>query len=537
MRWAVLLILCAVVASGCGAARAPGLAPVAASDADALASDAQSLDTATQDSCTWTGLGEPPDLSQPCDLGSTRGEDCRCWNKTPPVPGSGAPVGSRLGVSGFLPLGGDPGSVARRAVYAGLMKDLGATVLRQELRWDLVEPNQGQFDWSQPDVLVATAKAQGWRLIGLLGYGNTWASKLGKAQNDFNFPPDDPQDFATYAAAVAGRYKSDAKDWEIWNEQNSGWRFWKNAEGSAAGDPKGYADLLMATHAAIHQANPDAVVSYGGLFYLPQFIPGAEAFFSASVAARPALSQAFDAMAYHPYALYPPINPPEFSTPVGQAGIVRFAVDETARRMHELINAATPTPRPLWVTEVGWPADDGIDELSAVSEVEQAAYLVRTAVLLLAANVDFVCWYTVMDMPPAADNPVPWERSFGLYRWDADPNDNIPPQPKPAANAHATLAHTLGTLRFSEDEAKAGRTTAPQQLAFVSQDAKEIVHVAWDWQATGDATQLAWFRARPGYGYQATDMVGKPLPVTLHADARVEFAVGRNPVYVREVAP
>ncbi len=503
--------------------------------ADAPTADVLAADVASGPDCHWAGLGDPPDLSIPCDLASTRGDDCRCWNANPPLPGSGAPVGARLGVSGFLPLGSDADSAARRKVYAGLMHDLGATVLRQEIRWDMVEPNQGQFDWTAADILVATAKAEQWRLIGLLGYGNLWASKLGKSQNDYDFPPDDPNDFATYAAAVAGRYKADAQDWEIWNEQNSGWRFWKNANGDAAGDPKGYADLLLPTYAAIHKENPAAHVAYGGLFYLPQFIPGAEAFFSASLAARPQLAQAFDALAYHPYSLYPPINPPEFSTPPGQPGIARYAADETARRLQQLIVSDAKTPRPLWVTEVGWPADDGIEDLAPVSETQQAQYLVRTALLLISANVEFVCWYTVMDMPPAADNPVPWERSFGLYRWDADPNDGKPPEPKPAGLAHAALAQTLGKLLFSQDEAKAGLTTAPQQLAFTSADAKEIVHVAWNWQAQGDETQPAWFHARKGYGYQATDMWGKPIGVTMHADTRVEFPVGRAPVYVHEI--
>jgi hypothetical protein len=73
-------------------------------------------------------------------------------------------------------------------------------------------------------------------------------------------PPDDPQDFANYAAAVAERYQGRLRYYQVWNEPNI-WQEW----GNQPVDPEGYTALLCATYAALKQVDPNIVVVSGVL--------------------------------------------------------------------------------------------------------------------------------------------------------------------------------------------------------------------------------------------------------------------------------
>ncbi|MFZ4580227.1 MAG: hypothetical protein ACOYOB_17735 [Myxococcota bacterium] len=466
-----------------------------------------------------------------CELAAERKLEwgCLCLDPTEPVPPQLPSVGQRLGISVVLPSGSSPKVAALRAFIADELVKIGVRVVRTDLRWDDIEPQPGQFQWQEADQTVQELTSRGLRVIGLLAYGNPWASVLGNANSDPYYPPDDPQDFAKFAAAVAARYQGTVTDWEIWNEQNAGWRFWKNPA-SMSGVPKDYAALLKATHTAIHAVAPAAVVSFGGLFYLPQAILGAEEFATQAFAAVPDPGASFETFSYHPYSAYPPRDPPEFAAPAGKGNPERYAIDDTARRLDQLLFEHTGTKKPLWITELGWPTE------AAISELDHARFLVRAWVLALSVNVEVLCWYTFMDHPPESES-VLWEKVFGLYRYDGDVLDGTVPQPKPAAIAHRSLAHFLGNLGWSADEST--RSTARRQHAFASADLSRAVHVAWDETVPEGQTVAAWFPARPNWTYRLALSTDPPpaddltLPVLQpDAEGRLQLQVGRTPVYV-----
>src|SRR5207248_1378000 len=98
--------------------------------------------------------------------------------------------------------------------------------------------------------------ARGLRVIPILAYGHPDYSSRGAfvggtplgggippfyVANAQYFPPDNPADFARYARTVAHHYRRQAIGFEIWNEQNEGWRFWPPHE-----DPAAYGRLLCA---------------------------------------------------------------------------------------------------------------------------------------------------------------------------------------------------------------------------------------------------------------------------------------------------
>lgn len=136
------------------------------------------------------------------------------------------PLHSLLGISADLPLGADPTSVARRKASLDAAIDLGGVMIRRDFAWNDIEPMKGMSDYSGYDRVVNDATLRGVRLLPILDYGVKWANA---AATDEYFPPTDPADFARFAGATAQRYQGKMVAWEVWNEPNNGFRFWKGA--------------------------------------------------------------------------------------------------------------------------------------------------------------------------------------------------------------------------------------------------------------------------------------------------------------------
>ena len=149
-------------------------------------------------------------------------------------------------------------------------------VLRESFDWHRVEPRRGYFEWAKFDQAVEVAAAHNLAILGRLQYSAGWASSApasvtGTAR--YYYPPDDPDDFAAYAAAVVERYKDRVHVWEIWNEPNEA-NLWRPSP-----SPSGYAAVLKAAYGAIKAVDPDAIVVSGGLSTRPDqaFLDGLEA--------------------------------------------------------------------------------------------------------------------------------------------------------------------------------------------------------------------------------------------------------------------
>ena len=268
------------------------------------------------------------------------------------------------------------------------LKRVGAKSLRSDLLWHLVEPEKGVWDWERYDALVDALEAADIEFIALLAYGNAWASSQTHSSN--MYPPDDPADFANFAAEVAKRYEGRVRRFEIWNEPNAG-RFWMP---EMSGDPVAWAELVLVTEAALREANPEAEVILGGTFFHNQLIPGTVQFLSEAVEAYPELLDRADAVAVHPYTLYPPRVAPE-----SDEGKEIPLVEMLAQ-----LRAITGD-LPVSISEFGWPAWGNL------SEEDQAVFFERAALLALSQEVIDLCWYTLWDFENPEENP---EDAFGL---------------------------------------------------------------------------------------------------------------------------
>jgi len=359
-------------------------------------------------------------------------------------PGGGVPKGCRssaqydeplvsgIGLSSHLPWGEDEGDTAQRQYEVEQWAQLGVRLVRRDLYWASIEPERGVFDFDGADIVVAAAESVGAEPLGLLVYGNSWATA---DSDDTMVPPDDPADFGDYAAAVADRYAGRVSRYEVWNEPNAGVRFWKPEE-----DPEAYGELLSVAADRVHEADPDALVAFGGLFH-PDLVvttPGPE-FLEQTFAAVPALADQLDAVAFHPYRY--PFTAPEWEDDT-QLSLTSDICD-----LWDLLDDLGASDLELWITELGWhTARNSL--VAGVDETDQAAYLVRSALISLAQGCPVYQWYTFRD---SGTDSTDQEQMFGLYGHDADPTTDPPAEPKEAAAAFVTLTEMLGDHDRIED--------------------------------------------------------------------------------------
>ncbi len=286
-----------------------------------------------------------------------------------------------------------------------ILEQLGVTSLRGDLRWDRIEPQLGAFDFSAYDPVVDALADRGVEQLALLAYGNPWASSDPEA--DAMYPPDDPADFAAYAGTTAEHFAGRITRYEIWNEQNAGYRFWKPG---LDGDPQAYGALFAAAADAVHAADPAATVWIGGTFFHEQFITGAVNY----LAAMPAEAwEVADGLAFHPYTFYPPSVPPEYAGPSDVSlGSEEIPLVEMIASLRDVAAAAGRPDLPVAVTEFGWPSWGEVDLQ------EQADWAERSVLLGLSQGVGTWCGYTIFNRDPGGA-----EDRFGM----ADPDGTLTP--------------------------------------------------------------------------------------------------------------
>ncbi len=410
---------------------------------------------------------------------------------------------------GDLPLDAAGDSTAKRAGYFNAASDLGLRMIRRDFAWNEIEPVAGQYQWATYDALVAQAAAAGVQILATLHDPPTWAAADPDAAPTLGgeSPPRNPADYAAFAGAVAARYRGKLAGLEIWNEPSNGFRFWQPTLG---GDPAAYGALLSAAHDAIHAADPQARVLFGGCTFDPQLIPGAVAFQSGAFAATPGLSGKFEAMALHPYDLYPPSTAPEYGS--------QFETPLPAKIEEELwlLGQNGAADAPVWLTEIGWPVTADVDESA------QARDLVRATILAAASGADAVFWYTLRDGPnPDASPP---EDAFGLLHndgqfqgGDAGATESTPKRSYLALKA---LLRTVGD-RWPDAASPSvpGLPTDGHAVHFAGAGSGAVI-VLWTEGSTGAVTL-------PGVQGSVVDVLGASKGAL-----GASVAVGPDPVYV-----
>ncbi len=282
-----------------------------------------------------------------------------------PTPAPGPELPRRdLGITEDVQYLSGPELDARLDAYV----QLGVRWVRFQVIWDVVERHgPGTADWSRYDELVRELHERGLKPLAIIQTTPAWA-RVPDCEHVL-CPPADAADYARFAAEAAARYAGRIQHWEIWNEPNNHY-FWKPGP-----EPQAYAELLVAAHAAIKAADPQAVVVTGGL--APAMTERVEAggyqwvnpveFVSALYAHG--ASKSFDVLAAHPYT-FPHLPPHPF---IGSAWYEMYGTSPSIR---SLMEAHGDAHKPIWATEFGAPTGPTSNP-RALTEQEQAEMLER----------------------------------------------------------------------------------------------------------------------------------------------------------------
>jgi endoglycosylceramidase len=329
-----------------------------------------------------------------------------------------------IGLSTHIPLGS--GSAAQ-AQELDMEQQAGVKWIRTDFAWSTIEPVEGEFHFEAYDPMVDEALAHGIQVVALLDYGVGWART--EPGNDSSL---DAGKFGKFAGAVAQHFKGRISTFEIWNEEDLP-NFFKPEP-----DPQKYGELLRHAHAAIRAANPGALVLFGGLSSASVAVGKPWGFFEEVLHLHPDLGSHFDALAIHPYTLAQSLAP-EQENPAG-------TLEDMLIAARKVLSRFGLERKPLWLTELGWPACpcpplEPPVFIPNVSYEDQASYLVRSALLAWRQRAATWLWYDFID----ADGSVPLfsENYFGLVQHDTNPEDGIPPAPKPAFQALSAMTKLL----------------------------------------------------------------------------------------------
>ena len=311
------------------------------------------------------------------------------------------PTSSPFGISAHFGRGDDLSLIP-------LVSLLGVSMVREDATWSQIEQAPGQYNFSTLDPSMYELQQNNLTPLLILDYTNRLY--------DNNQTPYDSAGltaFANYAKAVVSHYGSQLKTVEVYNEYNGIF-----STGVCADKASCYAQMLQATYPAIKAVRPDVTVIGGAVF-------SADLAWFRQLFQQKALRY-MDAVSDHPYTTSNFVSP---------------EMEDTKKQMENLkalIKSSNGgTAKPLWITEMGWPTS-----FLHVDERTQADYLVRAALLSVAAGVDKFFWYDLLNDGTSTFDD---EDNFGLLN---RPDYSGLYTPKPSYVAYAVLTRQLSGQHF-----------------------------------------------------------------------------------------
>ncbi len=233
---------------------------------------------------------------------------------------------------------------AEQAAQFELMASSGVETVRTVFPWWKIEPDPGQPpDFSETDRLVALASAHDIRILPVVAYTPSWAAI---DPGRYASPPRDVDDYTAFLENLITRYgpagtfwaerpdlpKRPLREWQIWNEPHLQ-NYWDTTgRGTNAWAPE-YAALLKASSRRIKDLDPGATVVLAGL---------------ADFAWRH-----YDRLARFKIARHYDVAALNFFT--SRAHRVLKGV----RYFRAALRRGHAPRRPIWLTEVTWPAGKG----------------------------------------------------------------------------------------------------------------------------------------------------------------------------------
>jgi MYXO-CTERM domain-containing protein len=388
-----------------------------------------------------------------------------------PAPAGAGDLASRLGVN--IHFTSDDKAL-------DIIAAAGMTRVRMDLGWGGVETTMGKYDFSAFDALVSALASRGLKLHLILDYFNN----LYPTAADPGYAATTVPAFAAVSKAAAAHFAGKGVTYEVWNEENGG--FWVPQANAAQ-----YAELCAAAIAAVHQGDPAALVTTGGLAGFDY------AFLEATLDAGGGVGA--NAVGVHPYR---------------QNG-GESASDDLAF-LRAIVAGAYATPPPVWDTEWGyssqWFGGDAGGH-TAAARMLQAQRASRELLSAWALGFPMAIYYDIRD---DGTDPANSEHNFGLVQ-----NDYTD---KPAIVAVRTLSAAAASRTFA-GFLPVGFTSLHAMLLV---GANDRVVALWS-EAPGSTTHVG----VPANG-TATDMLGAPVALDIDAgSASVTVSEVAGPMFLK----
>ena len=300
-----------------------------------------------------------------------------------------------------------------------LLKQAGFGWVRIDLRWDEIEKWEGEYDFEKYDLAFEALQKADIGIVAILGYSNGYYDKdyspvSEKALEAFN----------NFVSAAAERYKNMNVIWEIYNEPNfSTWRPEVNVDQ--------YIKLANMTSQTLRRLSPErpivgpalsGPVSHGGTEVdKPMFRDFLEHVLDSEAA------HSWSAITVHPYRT-------ELSAPPETAS---YDFENIRNLMRD--HGYDPQKTPPIAGEWGYNTST-----YSVSELDQAAYAVRSLLWATTEAMPFSIWYNWQEQGKDSDNG---EHKYGLLRYESLDSETLK---KPAFEAIRQTSELLRGYRFDK---------------------------------------------------------------------------------------
>ena len=277
-----------------------------------------------------------------------------------------------------------------------MIADAGLKFIRMDLTWGGVEREKGIYNFGGYDALTEGCVKRGIRILYILDYSN----QLHESDRSVR-TTEGREAFARFAEAAAKRYAGKGILWEIWNEPNLK-QFW-----TPQPSVEDYCALVETTAPLVRKADPSGTIAAPATSGIP-FEWLEECF-------KKGLLEWVDVLTVHPYRSQPP-----------ETVIKDYA------RLRELNKRYAPEGKEMPIISGEWGYSQINWDRSALTEEQQAQYLVRMFLVNLYEGVPVSIWY---DWKDDGTDPKEREHHFGTVTHDL--------KPKQAYLAAKILAHTL----------------------------------------------------------------------------------------------
>jgi hypothetical protein len=287
-----------------------------------------------------------------------------------------SPSQSPFGVNTFLQ---QEVESLKRARSLGMAKNAGFRFIRQEFQWEDIEIHgkddfvdrrnlpEGVDAWEKYDLIIDQAEQSGIEIIARLSNPPSWSREQPDEIAGSLAPPDNFQDFADFAAAVADRYEGRIHYYQIWNEPNG-----NDEWGLQNVNPEAYSELLCLAYRAIKEVDPDATILAGALtptlamdgrnmndliFLQRMYNAGAR--------------ECFDIMSAQGYGLWSGATDQRL-----RPTVINFPHHLFLR---DLMVKNHDGHKPIWISEMGWNVvPEGMEaRFGRVTEAQQAKYTIE----------------------------------------------------------------------------------------------------------------------------------------------------------------